>query len=61
MAAGFCAMRLSPRAFWEMTPRELAAALGLGTAQPSAPGRVELATLMRRFPDAPDQGHVRSD
>lgn len=51
MAAGFYAMRLSPRDFWAMTPRELAAALGLGIAARSAPGRADLAALMRRFPD----------
>jgi uncharacterized phage protein (TIGR02216 family) len=54
MAAGLGAMRLSPQAFWAMTPRELAAALGLGIAARSAPGRADLAALMRRFPDRPD-------
>jgi uncharacterized phage protein (TIGR02216 family) len=53
MAAGLGAMRLSPKTFWAMTPRELAAALGLGIAAPSAPERADLARLMRRFPDAP--------
>lgn len=53
MAAGLGAMRLSPKDFWAMTPRELAAALGLGSAARSAPGRGDLAALMRRFPDGP--------
>lgn len=53
MAAGLGAMRLSPRDFWAMTPRELAAALGLGSATRIAPGRADLAALMRRFPDGP--------
>ena len=54
MAAGLCAMRLSPQAFWAMTPRELAAALGLRVAGRGAPGRADPAALMRRFPDGPD-------
>jgi uncharacterized phage protein (TIGR02216 family) len=53
MAAGLGALRLAPSAFWAMTPRELAAALGAGLASPSAPGRGDLAALMRRFPDGP--------
>lgn len=53
MAAGLGAMRLSPRDFWAMTPRELAAALGLGSAARSVPGRADLAAMMRRFPDGP--------
>jgi uncharacterized phage protein (TIGR02216 family) len=51
MAAGLCAMRLSPRDFWAMTPRELAAAFGLGIGARGAPGRADLAAMMRRFPD----------
>lgn len=53
MAAGLGAMRLSPQAFWAMTPRELAAALGPGARTRGAPGRDDLAALMRRFPDGP--------
>jgi uncharacterized phage protein (TIGR02216 family) len=55
MAAGLGAMRLSPQAFWAMTPRELAAALGLGIAARSVPGRADLLALMRRFPDGPER------
>lgn len=51
MAAGLGAMRLSPAAFWGMTPRELAAAMGSGATPAAAPGRADLAALMRRFPD----------
>ncbi len=53
MAAGLGALRLSPAAFWAMTPRELAAALGVGFAGRIAPERGDLAALMRRYPDRP--------
>jgi uncharacterized phage protein (TIGR02216 family) len=56
MAAGFGLLRLSPLAFWSLTPRELDAALGaiLGPAAAAAPlSRRELSRLMRRFPDFP--------
>jgi uncharacterized phage protein (TIGR02216 family) len=54
MAAGLGVLRLSPAAFWSMTPRELDAALGtvLGPAG-GPPSRGELARLMQRFPDIP--------
>lgn len=55
MAAGLGAMRLSPQAFWAMTPRELAAALGPGARTHGAPRRDDLAALMRRFPDGPER------
>lgn len=54
MAAGLGLLRLEPRAFWSMTPRELAAALAavLGAGKVGAPpSRGELTALMRRFPD----------
>ena len=54
MAAGLGLLRLSPAAFWSMTPRELAAALRglLGPANTDAPlPRAALAQLMSRFPD----------
>lgn len=56
MAAGLGFLRLDPRAFWAMTPKELEAALRavLGPARGDAPlARNELAGLMRRFPDRP--------
>ncbi len=54
MRAGLGLLRIAPRDFWAMTPRELAAALdGLmgrgGMAKPL--GRQGLADLMRRYPD----------
>ncbi|NDW03070.1 phage tail assembly chaperone [Jiella sp. 40Bstr34] len=57
MAVGFGVLRLSPEAFWTMTPRELSSALSpprqVGAAAPSP---AELFGLMRRFPDADRQG-----
>ncbi len=52
MAAGFGLLRLSPKTFWSMTPRELERALSvLPQAATAAPRRDELAALMRAFPD----------
>jgi uncharacterized phage protein (TIGR02216 family) len=49
---GLGLLRLSPRDFWAMTPREFAAAAGLSRSGGSAPPtRVELSRLMRDFPD----------
>lgn len=52
MAVGLGVLRLAPREFWAMTPRELAAAIdGLcGRAGGPMP-RDALDALMRRFPD----------
>jgi uncharacterized phage protein (TIGR02216 family) len=48
-------LRLSPRDFWAMTPRELAAAVrGLAPPAPSPPSRAALADLMARYPDGVD-------
>lgn len=55
MAAGLGLLRLSPRDFWSMTPRELAAALGAMSPE-AAPRRDELEAMMRAFPDRMD-GH----
>jgi uncharacterized phage protein (TIGR02216 family) len=60
MTAGFGILRLSPRAFWSMTPSELAAALAAISGvygMPDAPTRDEFAALMRRFPDRKDHDH----
>lgn len=49
---GLGILRLSPDAFWRMTPRELAAAMrpfGLGAP---ALDRGAMAEMMARFPDA---------
>ncbi|WP_319636896.1 rcc01693 family protein [Brucella sp. MAB-22] len=51
MRAGFGLLRLSPQAFWSMTPRELNAALGSAAPVFDAPSRQSLETLMRAFPD----------
>ena len=52
MAIGLGLLRLSPRDFWSMTPRELEGAMrALSPAGRAAPGRAELEALMKRFPD----------
>lgn len=48
---GLCRMRLPATAFWAMTPRELAYALGLLRPLPIATRREELTALMQAFPD----------
>lgn len=54
MGAGLGLLRLSPDAFWRMTPRELAAAISALAPQPAAGlDRAGLSTLMARFPDHP--------
>ena len=56
MRLGLGVLRLSPEAFWSMTPGELrlalegAGVLPVGGAQPM--GRSRLAELMAAFPDA---------
>ena len=50
---GLGVLRLSPQAFWAMTPRELAFAIEAVLGRSDAPlARDVLATLMRRFPDS---------
>jgi uncharacterized phage protein (TIGR02216 family) len=44
-------LRLSPRDFWAMTPRELALAIKAATGAASPLRRGELTELMRRYPD----------
>jgi uncharacterized phage protein (TIGR02216 family) len=52
MAIGFGVLRLSPEAFWRMTPREFAAALRGLYGEPQTPmQRAALDELMRKFPD----------
>jgi len=54
MSVGLGLLRLSPRDFWRMTPRELAGALTpLAARTAGAPSRGGLDELMRRFPDSP--------
>lgn len=57
-AIGFAlgVLRLSPEAFWRMTPRELAHAIrAVRGAMPSPLKRAEFDALLRRFPDADDR------
>ena len=52
MRLGFGVLRLGPKEFWGLTPRELAAAFeGLGGRRGGAPDRGELARMMEKFPD----------
>lgn len=53
MGFAFGTLRLSPEAFWAMTPRELAAAIRAttGGAGGSALPRADLERLMQAFPD----------
>lgn len=52
MGFAFGMLRLSPGAFWSMTPRELNCALQmLQGGVPGAPARNDLDLLMQRFPD----------
>ena len=52
MAFGLGVLRLSPRDFWAMTPRELASAWGAVVGDRAGPlERTELDRLMETFPD----------
>lgn len=51
MQAGFGPLRLSPKTFWAMTPRELAACLSPPGQETARPGRAALAALIAKFPD----------
>jgi uncharacterized phage protein (TIGR02216 family) len=52
MRFGFGRLRLSSRAFWALTPLELAAAAGAYAPPGSAPlDRQDLVALLTRFPD----------
>jgi uncharacterized phage protein (TIGR02216 family) len=49
---GLGVLRLSPDAFWRMTPRELSCAIATVTGVTGTPiGRTDFEGLMRRFPD----------
>ena len=48
---GLGVLRLSPPAFWAMTPRELALAIRAVTGAATPMRRSELDDLMTRFPD----------
>lgn len=49
--AGLCLLRLEPRVFWAMTPREFHAAIGGLRGQGQSLRRESLEALMRAFPD----------
>lgn len=52
MQFGFGVLRLSPQAFWRMTPRELAqAVIAVRGAAVTPLDRGGLDDLMKRFPD----------
>ncbi len=52
MAVGFGRLRLAPRDFWAMTPRELTAAIEGLTGRLTTPlDRAALDGLMQRYPD----------
>lgn len=54
MAAGFGLLRLSPEAFWAMTPIEFERAMSvLPTRRSAPPARADLAALIAAFPDNP--------
>lgn len=50
MALGLGRLRLAPEAFWAMTPREFAAAAGVGAPRGRC-RRADLLRLLARFPD----------
>jgi len=52
MRLGFGILRLAPRDFWALTPRELAAiAAALAGVAPAPLSRSVLETLMKKYPD----------
>jgi uncharacterized phage protein (TIGR02216 family) len=52
IALGLGLLRLSPRDFWAMTPRELAHVLrAFGAGETDAPSRSHLGAMMAIFPD----------
>jgi uncharacterized phage protein (TIGR02216 family) len=48
---GLGVLRLSPAAFWAMTPRELALAIAAVTGAATPLRRTDLQDLMTRYPD----------
>ena len=60
MAFGFGVLRLSPDAFWRMTPRELAHAIAAVRGRALVPiDRADLDRLMQQFPDEEKATHER--
>jgi uncharacterized phage protein (TIGR02216 family) len=56
MTIGLGLLRLSPRHFWTMTPREFAAATGVLESRVHPPERAALARMMEHFPDRRSHG-----
>ncbi|MDI6026515.1 phage tail assembly chaperone [Corticibacterium sp. UT-5YL-CI-8] len=58
MAVGLGLLRLSPQAFWSMTPREFERAASiLAPAQTHGPSRQALDALMLNYPDRQGDQH----
>lgn len=57
MHLGLGRLRLSPDAFWAMTPREFNAVLGPALVRRRPPSRADLARLMRAHPDSEQEEH----
>jgi uncharacterized phage protein (TIGR02216 family) len=56
---GLGVLRIPPREFWAMTPRELALAIrAVKEPAVAAPDRIALESLMTRFPDAQPAGNI---
>jgi uncharacterized phage protein (TIGR02216 family) len=51
---GLSVLRLSPKEFWTMTPRELALAMGPFSLAKRAPSRAVLDEMLMLFPDGED-------
>lgn len=61
MTAGLGVLRLSPSAFWAMTPKELAAALNMVGGWAHGPlSRAALSALVARYPDHEVSRHGRA-
>lgn len=56
MRFGLGQLRLSPTAFWAMTPRELAAMLPASISGTERPDAAVLARLMQLYPDEKSHG-----
>jgi uncharacterized phage protein (TIGR02216 family) len=51
MHVGLCLLRLDPKLFWALTPREFAAMSGAFKPAPAGLGRADLQALMTLYPD----------
>ncbi|HBF32547.1 MAG TPA: phage tail assembly chaperone [Rhizobium sp.] len=55
MHVGLCLLRLDPKQFWALTPREFAAMSGAFKPAPTGLGRDDLAALMALYPDTKEE------